>query len=298
MPNYHYNCVHQVQAIGKNLYAYQVRTYRDPKTGKVRHEAKYLGKVIDEKKGKFEKVLYKKHVEKTILDLGDMHLLSHVYENSGLRRVVDSSFPRFSFFIKTFVFNRIIQPLPLKSLYYWASTNALREEGDLSQLTSQSITEMLAEIGNEERMKEFLQGYLKEYASAAPTLLMDITAMPTLISSMLTEWGYADSGIEHKIGLLLVSERDTHLPLFFKLVPGNRTSVSLLEETLNEVRAYKISEPFLVLDRGFFFGRKPRKGEGQGNGIYHRASCLHRAVRHAGRGSHPDDSGSLERVHV
>ena len=238
--------------IGKNLYAYQVRTYRDPKTGKVRHEAKYLGKVIDEKKGKFEKVLYKKHVEKTILDLGDMHLLSHVYENSGLRRVVDSSFPRFSFFIKTFVFNRIIQPLPLKSLYYWASTNALREEGDLSQLTSQSITEMLAEIGNEERMKEFLQGYLKEYASAAPTLLMDITAMPTLISSMLTEWGYADSGIEHKIGLLLVSERDTHLPLFFKLVPGNRTSVSLLEETLNEVRAYKISEPFLVLDRGFF----------------------------------------------
>jgi transposase len=101
-------------------------------------------------------------------------------------------------------------------------------------------------------MKEFLQRYLEEYASAAPTILIDLTAMPTLISSMLTDWGYADSGIEHKIGLLLVSDRDTRLPLFFKLVPGNRTSVSLLDETLDEIRAYKISKPFLVLDRGFF----------------------------------------------
>lgn len=165
---------------------------------------------------------------------------------------MEATFPRYSFFIKTFVFNRIVYPLPLKSLYYWASTNALREEGNISQLTSQNITDMLADIGEEEMIREFLQKYLKEYALAAPTILMDLTAMPTLISSMLTEWGYADSDIEHKIGLLLISERNTRLPLFFRLVPGNRTVVSLLEETLNEIRAYKISQPFLVLDRGFY----------------------------------------------
>ena len=238
--------------IGKSTYAYEVKAYWDPKLGKPKQKTRYLGKVVDEKKKKVEKVLYTKHREKRILDFGDVYLLSHVYRNSGLEKIIDTSFPRLSFFMKTFIFNRIIQPLPLKSLYYWASTNALREEGDISQLTSQNITDMLAEIGNEERMREFLERYLKEYASTAPTLLMDITAMPTLISSMLTEWGYADSGIEHKIGLLLVSERDTRLPLFFKLVPGNWTSVSLLDETLDELRAYKISEPFLVLDRGFF----------------------------------------------
>lgn len=238
--------------VGRNLYAYRARTYRDPKTGKVVQESKYLGKVIDKEKGKFEKVLYRKHEEKAILDLGDVHLLSHVYRSSGLEELIDASFPHHSFFVKTFVFNRIIQPLPLKSLYYWASTNALREEGDLSRLTSQNITDMLAEIGKQESVEEFLQAYLRKYASAAPTLLMDLTAMPTLISSMLTDWGYADSGIEHKIGLFLVSDGDARLPLFFKLVPGNATTVTLLDETLDEIAAYRISKPFLVLDRGFF----------------------------------------------
>lgn len=238
--------------VGRNLYAYQNRTCRDPKTGKVVQESKYLGKVIDKEKGKFEKVLYRKHEEKAILDLGDTHLLSHVYKNSGLEDLVCASFPHHSFFVKTFVFNRIIQPLPLKSLYYWASTNVLREEGDLSRLTSQNITDTLAEIGRPESVERFFLAYLRKCASAAPALLMDLTAMPTLISSMLTDWGYADSGIEHKIGLFLVSDVDARLPLFFKLVPGNVTDVTLLDETLEEIAAYKISKPFLVLDRGFF----------------------------------------------
>jgi len=238
--------------IGNATYAYEVKAYWDPKLGKPRQKTRYLGKVVDEKKKKIEKVLYTKHREKQILDLGDVHLLSHVYRNSGLEKIIDASFPRHSFFIKTFVFNRIIYPLPLKSLYYWASTNALKEEGDISRLTSQNITDMLAEIGEEGGMKGFLQRYLEEYASAAPTILMDLTAMPTLISSMLSDWGYADSGIDHKIGLLLVSDKDARLPLFFKLVPGNWTGVSLLDETMDELRAYKVSGPFLVLDRGFF----------------------------------------------
>lgn len=253
--------------IGNATYAYEVKAYWDPKLGKPKQKTRYLGKVVDEKEKKIEKVLYTKHREKQILDFGDVHLLSHVYRSSGLEKIVDASFPRHSFFIKTFVFNRIIQPLPLKSLYYWASTNALKEEGDISRLTSQNITDMLAEIGGEEEMKEFLERYLREYASATPTVLMDLTAMPTLISSMLTDWGYADSAVEHKIGLLLVSDKDTSLPLFFKLVPGNRTSVTLLDETLDELRGYRISRPFLVLDRGFFSAENLEKAEDRGMGF-------------------------------
>ena len=253
--------------IGNATYAYEVKAYWDPKLKKPRQKTRYLGKVVDEKKKRIEKVLYTKHREKQILDFGDVHLLSHVYRSSGLEKLMGASFPRHSFFMKTFIFNRIIQPLPLKSLYYWASTNALREEGDISRLTSQNITDMLAEIGGEERIKEFMQRYLEEYASAAPTLLMDITAMPTLISSMLTDWGYADGGIEYKIGLLLVSERDTRLPLFFRLVPGNRTSVTLLDETLDELRGYRISRPFLVLDKGFFSAENLEKAKDRKTGF-------------------------------
>jgi len=249
--------------IGNATYAYQVKAYWDPKLGKPRQKTRYLGKVVDEKKKKLVNVLYTNHREKQILDLGDVHLVSHVYRNSGLEKTVDASFPQQSFLVKTFVFNRIIQPLPLKSLYYWASTNTLKEEGDLSQLTSQNITEMLAQIGAEESVKEFLKRYLEEHVSvsSAPTILMDLTGMPTLISSLLSDWGYADSNIEHKIGLLLVSEKDTHLPLLFKLVPGNRTSVTLLDEALDEIRGYKISEPFLVLDRGFFSAENLEKAK-------------------------------------
>lgn len=65
--------------IGKSTYAYEVRAYWDPKTGKPRQKTRYLGKVLDEEKKRVEKVLYTKHMEKRILDLGDVYFLSHVY---------------------------------------------------------------------------------------------------------------------------------------------------------------------------------------------------------------------------
>lgn len=232
-------------------YAYEVEAYWDPKLKKPRQRTRYLGKVVDEKKGKIEKVLYAKHRERQILDLGDIHLLSHVYTASGLEKIVKKSFAEYSFFIKTFIFNRILFPLPLKSLYYWASTNVLKEEGNISQLTSQNVTEILGKIGEEERVDEFFREYIKRVSSKS-TLLLDLTAMPTLISSILSEWGYADSDVEYQIGFLLLSDKDTRAPLFFKLVPGNAVSVSLLEDALKEIQRYGISRPFLVLDRGFF----------------------------------------------
>jgi len=53
--------------IGKNLYAYQVEGYWDAKSKITRHKTKYLGKVVDARRKKFEKPLYKRNRERMLM---------------------------------------------------------------------------------------------------------------------------------------------------------------------------------------------------------------------------------------
>jgi hypothetical protein len=68
---------------GKQEYAYQQTSYRDPQTNKPKHKQKYLGVVIDKEKHIYQKrhkttQQTKQQQEKQILDYGDTYLLHEI----------------------------------------------------------------------------------------------------------------------------------------------------------------------------------------------------------------------------
>ncbi len=46
--------------------------------------------------------------------------------------------------------------------------------------------------------------------------------------------------------------RDEHLPLFFRLLPGNIIDVSSLQNTLYELKNYGVKDSYVLLDASFF----------------------------------------------
>ena len=237
--------------IGKNLYAYQVEGYWDPEKKITRHKTKYLGKVIDEKRKKFEKTFYKRHQEKAILDFGDIHVVSSIYKMHKLHEIVRKSLGVYADIAEMLVFNRILNPLPMKSVYYWASNTYLSRTYDINILETQNISRVLKEIGSEEMQRNFFSVYAKTFKQNECNLF-DITPLPTSMSNNLSAWGYSDSGIDFQAKLALLVNKDCSMPVWFRILPGNITDVNTLNTTIKEAVQLGLKANMLILDRGFF----------------------------------------------
>ncbi len=233
------------------MYAYQVQGYWDPNKKFTRHTTKYLGKVVDAKRKKFEKLLYKRNQEKAILDFGDVHVVSSIYKRCGLEGVVRKIFGESVDMIEMLMFNRVLQPTPMKSVYYWASNTYLSRTHNINALETQNISRMLKEIGNEEMQRKFFSAYTSAFKRGGCNLF-DITPLPTSMSNNLAAWGYSDSGINFQIKLALLVDKNHSMPLWYRMLPGNLTDVSTLTTTVKEAKKLGLKTDLLILDRGFF----------------------------------------------
>ncbi len=69
--------------------------------------------------------------------------------------------------------------------------------------------------------------------SSQNALLFDITAMPNQIHIPFSQWGYHDEEINKEINLMLVVDKESSLPLFFRYIPGSIPDVSSLKPTID-----------------------------------------------------------------
>ena len=100
----------------------------------------------------------------------------------------------------------------MKSVYYWAANTYLSRTYNLNTLSSQNISKVLAEIGNEAVLRRFFTVYGKVFEAGKNTLF-DITPLPT--SMGLAVWGYSDSGIDFQAKLALLVDKSSRTPLWF-----------------------------------------------------------------------------------
>ena len=67
-----------------------------------------------------------------------------------------------------------------------------------------------------------------------------------------TQWGYHDEEIDKQIKPMLVLDKATSLPLFFRYIPGSIADVSTLKPTVEEIKRFGIKNTYFVFDAGFF----------------------------------------------
>ena len=228
---------------GNKEYAYEVTSYWDPEKKKPRQKTKYLGVVVDKEKKIFKKKSRERR-EKLILDFGDTYFL-----NQFINRVTFFENLKKEMFL-ALIFYRLCYPSAMRYARMWYEGNIVRKFFDVD-ISSQRISEFLEEIGDESIQREFFKEYIRQI-TPSEGIVIDTTALPNQINIPRSAWGWHNEEIEKQIKLLLVIDRSTSLPLFFRYIAGNIVDVSTLKATVEELKKYGVSRYFVILDAGFF----------------------------------------------
>ncbi|CAD7771330.1 hypothetical protein FHEFKHOI_01234 [Candidatus Methanoperedenaceae archaeon GB50] len=225
---------------GNKEYAYEVTSYWDPEKKKPRQKTKYLGVVVDKEKKIFKKKS-RERKEKLILDFGDTYFL-----NQFINRVTFFENLKKEMFLPL-IFYRLCYPSAMRYARMWYEGNIVRKFFDVD-ISSQRISEFLEEIGDESIQREFFKEYIRQI-TPSEGIVIDTTALPNQINIPRSSWGWHNEEIEKQIKLLLVIDRSTSLPLFFRYIAGNIVDVSTLKATVEELSTLKatVEEVLLTL---------------------------------------------------
>lgn len=240
------------QKYGKQEYAYEITAYWDTVKKVCRQKTKYLGVVIDKKKKIFEKRARKQIMEKLILDFGDSYVIGTFLESTKFNSMIKTVFGEYANTLSALLCYRLCHSGAMMYANAWYEGNYAKFQYPNAQLKSQRISEFLKTIGNEYLQRKFFHEYLTQFCNTKKGIIIDGTSLPNQINVHITDWGRSGEEIDKQIRFLLVVDKDTSLPVFFRTVPGNIVDVSTIKNTVDELSRYGVKEIFLYLDAGFF----------------------------------------------
>ena len=236
---------------GKQEYAYEVQAKWDPKSKKPIQKTKYLGVVKDKNKKIFEKRLLNKQ-EKFILDFGDSFSVNYCLESTGFISFIKEIFKEKSDSLLALLAYKLCYGSAMVYANKWLDGNYAKILYKNANINSQRISDLFKEIGDENLQRNFFKEYISKYAPSKSGIIIDVTSLPNQIHIPLSTWGLHGEEIDKQIRFLLVIDKDTHNPLFFRILPGNIVDVSALQNTLEELKKYDVKDNFVCLDAGFF----------------------------------------------
>ena len=236
---------------GNKEYAYEVETYWDPEAKRPRQKTKYLGVVVDKEKKIFERPRQKPR-EKLILDFGDGYLVQEFLKQKGLSELIRDIFGKKADEVMVLLCYRLCQGGAMRHLPLWLEGNINRILFQAVKLTSQRISRLLKQIGEETKQRDFFKRYVSNYAKCSDGIIIDSTALPNEIDMGLSSWGYGDSSIEMQIRLVCVVDRASGMPVYYRYTGGNIVDVSVFNTTIDELRHIGIQSSFVLVDAGFF----------------------------------------------
>jgi transposase len=238
---------------GKQEYAYETESYRDPVTKKPKHRQKYLGVVVDKGKKIFEKRRSQNQKEeKQILDYGDSYLLNSIVRELPVFNVLESVFGNLFDTLMALIFHRIADGGAMCHAESWYDGNYVSKLFPEANVTSQNISMFLRHLGDESVQRAFFAEYIPLVCPNDAGVVIDSTGLPNDINMPITEWGHHNGGIEFETRLILAIERESGEPLYFRYVAGNIGDVSTLANTITEMKNLGISTTSALIDAGYY----------------------------------------------
>ncbi len=238
--------------VGNNEYAYSVEAYWDSKLKKSRQRTTYLGIVVDKQKGTYRLPRKEKMANELILDFGDSFMIHETIKSTPFYEVIQESFPDLSNEVLALSYHKICNPSAMSLAKNFYTGNYVSQLFKGIDISSQKISGLLKTIGEEKTLRSFFKSYIKTVQDRENGLIIDSTALPNQIHIPFTSWGYSDSNIEMSIKFLFVTTKESGSPLYFRYMPGSIPDVSLVTNTLEELKEYGVTSSIALLDAGFY----------------------------------------------
>jgi transposase len=245
-----------VKAANDTVYAYENVSYWDKQTKTTKHKRKCIGHV-DEASGDVVSN-HKKGAKKTstdarqfcsVMGIGVSLLLDRIADETGLRRTLRSVFADDWQQIMTCAYYLVSEGNALSRVEHWSAANSTPCGGIL---TSQRVSELLTRITSG-RQVDFFSKWV-DHNRSSEYYAMDITSISSYSGLIdFVRYGYnRDKEKLPQVNLLMVSGETSHMPLYFRVLPGSIKDVSTLCETLETLDVIDAKRLHLVMDKGFY----------------------------------------------
>ena len=267
---------------GGHKYARLLEAKRDENGERYDDLISHLGRVVDEEKGLFksrERGAFKyslsdgfsdiedtnAYMEHTygsklelILDFGPEYTFSEALKREGIWDVFASVMPKKSDTLMTLLLHKMLWTEACQYAEDFWRTSYARMAFPNAKLKSQRISEFLAELGDEAVFRRFFDAYMGHIIGKSGTskhsIIVDSTGLPNDCHMDLTAVNVHNGVKSNEIRLILVMDRTTGFPLYFRYVKGNILDVSTLTNTIAGLKRYGIDVDHCILDAGYYSG--------------------------------------------
>ena len=241
------------QKRGDKYYAYEVFQYWDKDLKKPRQKTKYLG-TADAPGGDYKKVGRLPGAtkpEKAILDFGDSFAISEVAKNIGLDTVIKDSFGNLSDSIMNLACYQITEGAAMQNCDDWSEGNISSKLFPNADTKSQDISRLISAIGQQDVQQKFFKNYVAKFFPKKTGLLIDSSSLPSAINTSINAFGHTSDGIQENITCLMLVDKISKLPIYFRAVGGDINDNSTLQTTVREIKQLGLSADSAVLDAGY-----------------------------------------------
>lgn len=233
-------------------YAYEVTAFWDATSKKPKQKTKYLG-VANSKGGEIIKCEKTPAVvfEKSIVDFGDSYAINRVAENRGFTEILKNTFEDFDT-IMTLICYQMTEGSAMHNCKEWVEGNIASKLFPKAKLGSQSISRLINYLGQEDIQRKFFKAYIEKFFKGTHSVLIDSTSLPSSINNSLNSWGHSADGIDQKVSCLMLVDKISKLPIYFRAIPGEIADVSTLKITMDQISKLGLKPDSTILDAGYF----------------------------------------------
>jgi transposase len=231
-------------------YAYETHNIWNKDLKKYQTKWKYLGIVDPVTKIATPKSAIAPAKEKLIVDYGNTYVLNEYSRLSGFTSLIVNVFGSLANALLALVFYRLIESGGMNMVQEWYNGNYARICFPNLNLSSQRISEILRQIGDESLWRKFFKLYTQSVYSNNGVII-DSTGLPNDIDISLTALGHHGGEIENEIRMIMVVDRMSAEPLYFRYIAGNIVDVVTLKTTMDELIQLNIQANYALLDAGY-----------------------------------------------
>ena len=123
-----------------------------------------------------------------------------------------------------------------------------------ANLASQRISEFLAAIGRPENVRTFLVNhidYLLDATDQEKCVLIDSTGCPNKCSLYVTRLSVHESQVNIEFRVIVVVQKSTGLPLYYKIIPGNVVDIATVMYVIRLMKNLSCEVEYVLGDAGY-----------------------------------------------
>ena len=189
-----------------------------------------------------------------VVDFGDSYFLDHLFRDTGYDQVINAIECKNRDTLYAMLHYYILEDAANCHADIWYRHNYASYLYPHANIYSQRISDLLSCLGAAEQKRSFLLKHIEYVLSSTDgevSVLIDSTGLPNKCSLPITRVSTHEGETNIEFRMIVLVQKDTGLPLYYEIVPGNIVDISTIESIVRLAKQYHCEVSYAIGDAGY-----------------------------------------------